>query len=99
MVIGPGSAYLRIAALISFAYVILFVNVSGLQGLKKPMFALWMGIYRQVAAPLVIFPILVSFMDMSGVWWGIFLTVWSGALITIFYTRRVMKNIVVEQKV
>jgi len=87
-VITTGAFYLRIAFFISWAYVLLFQNVSALQGLKKPMFALWMGIYRQIVAPLIIFPICIAFLGLNGVWLGIFLTVWTGALYTVYYTRK-----------
>jgi len=89
-VIGFGAQYLRIAAFITWAYVLLYVNVSGLQGMKKPMFALYMGLYRQVLAPVVIFTFLTPLFGIAGVWWGIFATVWSGALITVIYSKRVL---------
>jgi putative MATE family efflux protein len=95
-VIAPGAQYLRIAAFISFAYVILFVSVSALQGMKKPMFALYMGAYRQVVAPVIIFPILIAFFGIEGVWWGIFIVVWSGVLLTLWYTRRTFSKLAVQ---
>jgi len=92
-VITIGAYYLRIAAFISWAYVLLSVNISALQGLKKPMFALWMGLYRQIVGPFVIFTILTWLIGMKGVWYGIFLTVWSGAIFTVYYARRTIRKI------
>lgn len=92
-VIDIGAVYLRIAAFISFAYVILFVNVSALQGVKKPMFALYIGFFRQIAAPLILFPIATSYFGILGLWGAIFIIVWVGAIITIFYSRHVINGL------
>lgn len=88
-VIAYGSDYLRIAAFLTWAYVLLFVHVAALQGIKKPMFALWIGLYRQILAPIILFSILSSYYGLFGIWVGIFITVWSGAIITVIYARKV----------
>ncbi len=54
-VITIGSGYLKIAAFLLWSYVIMFINVSALQGMKRPMFALWIGLGRQIVAPIVVF--------------------------------------------
>jgi len=87
-VIAIGAFYLRIAAFMTWAYVILHVCVAALQGLKKPMFALYMGIYRQILAPVIVFPIMIAFFGLIGIWWGIFITVWSGTIFTVIYVKR-----------
>ncbi|MBW2300295.1 MAG: hypothetical protein JRF46_08400 [Deltaproteobacteria bacterium] len=88
-VIGIGVTYLRIDALVLYAYVILFVNVAAMQGIKNPMFAVWIGICRQVIAPVVLFWILTRVLDFGllGIWWGIFSITWSAALFSVFYVR------------
>ena len=91
-VIDIGAPYLRIAVFIFFAYLFLFVNVSALQGVKKPMFALWMGLYRQILGPLVIYWIFATYFGIFGVWYGVFVVTWSAAIISILYTRHVMKH-------
>jgi putative MATE family efflux protein len=84
-----GSTYLKIDAFVFYAYVILFVYVSALQGAKRPMFAIWIGISRQVITPLVVFFLLTQILGVGllGIWWGIFAITWSAALFTIFYAR------------
>lgn len=91
-VINIGTTYLRIDALVLYAYVLLFVHVAALQGMKKPMFAVWIGIYRQIAAPIAIFWVLTRVLPFGllGIWWGIFAITWSAAAITLFYARRMV---------
>jgi len=92
IVVNMGAQYLRIAAFISFAYTLLYVNVSALQAMKRPFYALWMGLFRQIVGPAIIFPIFAGLFGLAGIWWGIFATVWGGALFTVFYVRRFMKK-------
>ncbi len=89
-VVAIGAHYLRIAAFIEYAYVVLFVNTSALQGLKQPAFALWIGLYRQLAAPALVFWLLTRVFDwgLDGIWWGVFAITWSAALVSVLYARR-----------
>lgn len=91
-VIRMGATYLRIDALVFYAYVVLFVHVAALQGMKRPMYALWIGLYRQLFAPVVIFWSLLHVFEtgLTGLWWGIFGVTWSAALFTLFYARRLI---------
>jgi putative MATE family efflux protein len=93
-VISQGARYLRIETLAFITYVILNICVSVLQGIKKPGFAIYIGIYRQ-GLPFVIFYWLGTTLNMGidGVWWGIVLINWSAVLITIGYTRYILKSI------
>ncbi|HBG32587.1 MAG TPA: MATE family efflux transporter [Acholeplasmataceae bacterium] len=90
-VIKQGSRYLRIEVLAFITYVILNICVSVLQGIKKPGFAIYIGLYRQVL-PFAIFYLLGTVFDMGldGVWWGIVLINWSAVAITLIYTKRVL---------
>ena len=94
-VIGIGATYLRIDALVLYAYVLLFVHVAAMQGVKRPMFALWIGFYRQLVAPGVVFWVLTRSLDFGllGIWWGIFAITWSAALFTLFFVRRTMRGL------
>jgi putative MATE family efflux protein len=89
LVIEQGGDYLRIAAFMLYSYVILYTNVSALQGLKRPFFALYMGLARQIAAPVIVFYFFCIVLDMGvwGVWWGIALVTWAAALFAWFYAR------------
>lgn len=94
-VIGIGTTYLRIDALVFYAYVVLFANVAALQGVKRPMYAIWIGLFRQILAPVIMFYLLVFELQVGllGVWWGIFAITWSAAIVTVLYTRRILGKI------
>ena len=94
-VIGIGTTYLMIDALVLYAYVILFVNVAALQGVKRPMFAVWIGLGRQIVAPVILFYLLTHVFDwgLLGVWWGIFFITWGAAVFSLFYARRVLSRL------
>jgi len=81
-VIATGEAYLRVAAWTLGSYVVLHQTVFMLQGLKRPLFGLWIGLYRQAAAPALVFPLLAFHLGsgLHGVWLGIALVNWSAAV-------------------
>jgi putative MATE family efflux protein len=81
-VLGYGGNYLLTAACTLSAYPILFVTVFAMQGIKRPAFGLWIGLFRQIAAPLLVFHGLAFGLGWGqwGVWWGICLVTWSAAL-------------------
>lgn len=94
-VIAIGVEYLNIAALFFFAYVFLNISVSTLQGLKKPLYAIFVGSYRQFLIPLPLFLFLAIYLEWGtkGIWWGIFIANWSAAIFTFFYTRHQIKKL------
>jgi len=93
-VIGAGIKYLRIVSVLTWAYAILFTNVSAMQGMKKPMFALWVGLSRQIVAPLIVFTMAAKLYGITGIWWGIVLINWSAAVISIVYVRNYFNKII-----
>lgn len=94
-VVAIGGHYLKIASGITVAYAILFITVSALQGMKRPMYAVWIGLYRQIVAPIALFSLTVYYfrIGIDGVWWGIFGITWSAAIFTLLYAKRVFKKI------
>ncbi len=81
-VIGHGRDYLLSSSLTLAAYPILFVTVFAMQGIKRPAYGLWIGLYRQIAAPLIVYHALAFGLGWGlwGIWWGISLVTWSAAL-------------------
>lgn len=89
-VVAIGRQYLYIAGLIYYAYVILFSSVSLMQGMKRPMPALWIGLYRQLLAPVAVFYLFseVFGWGLLGIWWGILVVTWSAALVALVLARQ-----------
>jgi len=97
-VISIGAEYLRIDAFVLYAYVIIFVSTSALQGMKRPVFAIIMGISRQVVAPLLLFTLFTTIMGYGTIslWLSIAGIVWTAAAIAFWYARKII--IKVEQQ-
>jgi len=94
-VIAVGVRFLRIEAFVFPAYVLLYICISAMQGIKQPLFALWIGLYRQIAGPACVFPLLITYFGWGiiGIWWGIFGVTWSAALIVVVYVTWILKKL------
>lgn len=94
-VIAIGAEYLRIDAFTLFGYVVIFISVSALQGMKRPLFAIWMGISRQVLAPWALFTLFCTILGFGtmALWLSILLIVWTSAVISFCYARRTLKRV------
>lgn len=90
VVIGHGRDYLRCSSVTLAAYPILFVTVFAMQGIKRPAYGLWMGIYRQLVAPVIVFHTLAFTLGWGlwGVWWGICFVTWSAAVFALAWGWR-----------
>ena len=90
-----GAQYLRIDAFVFYAYVLLFSYVAALQGMKRPMFGVWMGLGRQIAAPVLVFWVLTRILEVGlvGIWWGIFGITWAAGLLVVFLAPRLMRSV------
>lgn len=91
-----GSHYIVFACFTFIAYALLFVSVSALQGIKRPMYAIWIGLYRQIVAPAIVFYALVKIfhLGIDGIWWGVLGVTWSAAIITVIYAKAVLRKMV-----
>lgn len=94
-----GSAFLSIEAFVFPAYVLLYVSISAMQGIKLPGFGLLIGLYRQIAGPVLVFHLLavVLGLGLAGIWWGILTVTWSAALIVVVYVSRTLAKLEKEQ--
>ncbi|MDD2541593.1 MAG: MATE family efflux transporter, partial [Desulfuromonadaceae bacterium] len=94
-VINAGVGFLAIEALVMPAYVLLYINVSAMQGIRMPLFGLVIGLYRQIAGPSFVFHLLTIVMGLGlvGIWWGIFGITWSAALIVVIYVSRTLAKL------
>lgn len=83
-VVRLGAAYLAVAALIFPAYALLAIGTSVLQGMKQPVLPMLIGMARHVAGPLILltlFDIVLGY-GLSGIYLGVFIVAWLGALAT-----------------
>ncbi|MHB8058038.1 MAG: MATE family efflux transporter [Desulfuromonadaceae bacterium] len=94
-VIGFGAEFLAIEALVMPAYVLLYINVSVMQGIRMPLFGLTVGLFRQIAGPLFVFHLFTTVMGLGliGIWWGIFAITWLAALVVVVYVSRTLAKL------
>lgn len=94
-VINIGTNYLQIAVLMYLTYIILNISLATLQGIKKPLFALWLGLYRFLIMPGIILFTLIKIMHspITSIWWALVFINWSAAIFTLFYTRNKLKKL------
>jgi Na+-driven multidrug efflux pump len=61
--------------------------------LKRPTYGLLMGLYRQVAAPFIVFHTLAFTLGLGlwGVWWGIGIVTWSAAFFALWWGWRAVR--------
>ena len=97
-VVDAGTVYLRIEVFAFATYVFLYTGISSMQGIKKPNFAIFIGLYRQIVLPIILFYLLGTVFDfgIKGVWYGIVIINWSAVVITVFYHKRLMKNLIFD---
>ncbi len=85
-----GSAYLGFAVFNFNAYAILILGGGILQGMRRPIFAMSVALFRHVFGPLVVLYLLdpVLGFGLPGIYWGIVTIAWIGAAVTVVYLRR-----------
>ena len=97
-VIDAGTHYLRIEVLAFPTYIFLYTGISSMQGIKKPTFAVFIGLYRQIILPIIMFYLLGNVFNfgISGVWYGIVIINWSAVVITVIYHKNLMKKLIFQ---
>ena len=90
-----GTSFLSIEAFVFPAYALLYICISAMQGVKLPLFGLLIGLYRQIAGPILVFQLLsvVLGLGLIGIWWGILVVTWSAALIVVVYVARTLAKL------
>ena len=96
-VISFGLDYLLIEVWLFFAFVTLFVCASTLQGIKRPKMILYVGLYRQIIAKLLVAFIIVSYLELEIIylWYGILIMIYSSAIFMFFYTKNVLQKFMI----
>ncbi len=95
-VVDIGTNYLNFEAFILPAYAITFLSAAVLQGLKKPLYALYCNIGRQVVGQLVLFYIAIDILELgiNGVWISVLLINWIMAFVIYYLVKRRMQQLV-----
>lgn len=94
-VIEAGMGYLYAAAASLYAYILVFINVSLLQGIKQPALLIYLGLFRQLIIPVIIFGLFSIFqLPLNAYWAGLVGIIWSSAIFIVWYAKRKLKIIV-----
>ena len=90
-----GSKFLRIEAFVFIAYSSLYVSTSALQGIKEPLFAVWIGLIRQILLPLLAmyFLIEVYLLGIESIWWSRFFITILAAIFTAYYVHHRIRKL------
>jgi len=93
-VIDVGISYLRVDSFLFILYMMLFSINSLLQAFKRPIWTLWISIYRQGFGVAFFVWLLVGVMGMDvwGVWLGIGIAVSTGWVIALFVAARIARQ-------
>ncbi|MEP5153949.1 MATE family efflux transporter [Planktotalea sp.] len=93
-VVPIGQSYLRVDGFLFPIYMMLFAINSFLQALKKPVYTLWISLYRQGFGVAFFIWLLVGMigMDVWGVWLGIATAVSTGWIIALWITIRIARE-------
>lgn len=93
-VIRVGVSYLRVDAVLFPIYMMLFSINSLLQALKKPIWTLWISVYRQGFGVAFFIWVFIGILDFSvwGVWLGIATAVISGWVLSLVVVQRVART-------
>ncbi len=94
-VISYGFDYLIVEIWIFYAYVILFICVSTLQAIKKPKMILYIALYRQIIAKLLVAYVVVIWLELEFIylWVAVLVMIYSAAIFTYFYTQNLLKKL------
>lgn len=94
-VVNIGITYLKFSAFILPSYILIFITNSLLQGLKRPVFIMWVGLARQLIIPLIVYPIIAIYLkfELIGIWYSLFVIQWMACVVTVLYGKHILKLI------
>ncbi|MFK5881324.1 MAG: MATE family efflux transporter [Sulfurospirillum sp.] len=93
-VIEAGLGYLHAAGISLYAYILVFINISFLQGIKKPALLVYLSLFRQLIVPIALFSLLTFFgAPVFFYWWSIVLVIWCSAFFMLWYAKKELKRL------
>ena len=95
-VVAYGFSYIMIESFTFFAYTLNFIAVATLQGIKKPFIIPYVGLYRQILAPLIVYYLVVMVfeLELMYLWLSLFAITTSAGIFIIFYALKEVKTII-----
>jgi len=94
MVIESALGYLYASAASLYAYMLVFINSSFLQGIKKPALLIYLSLFRQLIVPVSVFSIFAYYkLPLAFYWWGLVSFIWLSALFIVWYAKRKFSEI------
>lgn len=94
--ISMGAGYLRIDAAILPFYIMLFATNSFLQAIRKPVWTVWIGVWRQGIGIALFSWAFVTLLGLGiwGIWFALAASVTSGLLLSLIVAQHVSKPII-----
>lgn len=87
LVISQTVLYLKVCGFGFFGFVLIFIYISTLQGIKKPAIIFPISVYRQIVAPVILFSIIAFYkLDIIYLWFTLVSIVTSAAIYLWWYT-------------
>ncbi|MEA2048896.1 MAG: MATE family efflux transporter [Campylobacterota bacterium] len=86
--------YIIFESFIFFSFITLFISVSTLQGIKQPFMIPYIGFYRQIMMPLILFHLVVNIFHLPIVylWVSMFMIITSAAIFAKIYTKKQLEQ-------
>ena len=93
-VIDVGVGYLRVGSFMLYVYLIHFSITSFLQAAKRPIWSLWISLYRQAFGVAFFVWLYVGLFGMPviGVWFGTSTAAATGAIMALFVARHIARD-------
>ena len=97
-VIAIGTYYLRIAALFAPIMPVLDISIALLQGVKKPIYTVYISLFRDIVGATIIFWLLCFYFNfkLEGLWLGILIINYLSVIIFLFIVNNRMKSLGLE---
>jgi putative MATE family efflux protein len=88
-VLQAALTYIYVSAFCLYAYMLVFINIAFLQGIKQPALLIYLSLLRQLIVPVLIFMILRYFeISLIYYWIAIGTFIWISAFFIVWYKQK-----------
>ena len=93
-IIHEAILYIQINVVVLIAYILIFINISFLQGIKKPEMIFYIGLFRQIVLPTILFLICFYFsFDIIYYWFSTVISVIIATVYIHYLQKRYLKEL------